>query len=130
MESLTKWIEAVIITLTAIFAPVQSLLLTTGIMIFVDLITGILSARKRGESVTSAGLRRSISKLFVYELTLIMAFLAEKYMSDILPFVKMASGTITLVEMKSIYENLNVISGGELLKGLINTLGSVNQKIE
>lgn len=113
--------------MAAIFAPIQSLLMTTGIMIFIDFITGVLAAKKRGEPITSAGFRRSLTKIFVYEAALMLAFLAETYMSDILPFVKMAAAMISIVELKSIYENLNGISGEDLLKGLIDKLGSANQ---
>lgn len=127
MEKLLKWTEAGVISLLAIFAPIHSLLLTTGVMIFADLFTGIIAAYKRGEKITSGGIRRTLTKMFVYEAALMLAFLAEHYMSDILPFVKMASGMIALVELKSIYENLNSISGGELLKSLIDKLGSANQ---
>lgn len=122
-----KWIEAVVLMLVAIFAPIQSLLITTGVMIFVDLVTGVWAAKKRGEIITSAGLRRTITKMLVYEATIMLAFLAEHYMSDILPFVKMASAMVSVVELKSIYENLNSISGLDLLKSLIDKLGSSNQ---
>lgn len=123
-----KWFEGLLLSVFAIFAPIQSLLLTTGVMILGDLISGIWAAKKRNEPITSAGLRRTISKLFIYELAIMFAFLAEKYMSDVLPFVKLVSGMISIVELKSIYENLNAISGTELLKGIIDKLGSANQE--
>lgn len=123
-----KYIEALLISLVAIFAPIQHLLLTTGAMIFIDLFSGIMAARKRNEPITSAGLRRTLTKLFVYEAALMLAFLTEHYMSDILPFVKMASALISVVELKSIYENLNEISGSDLLKSLIDKLGSDNKQ--
>lgn len=127
MEKTIKLIEAGIVTILAIFAPIQSLLLTTGVMILADLITGVIAAKKRGESINSADLRRSLTKLLVYEAALMLAFLVEHYMSDVLPFVKMASAMISVVELKSIYENLNDISGQQLLKTLIDALGSSNQ---
>lgn len=127
MALISKWLKASLLSMAAIFAPIQSLLMTTGIMIFIDFITGVLAAKKRGEPITSAGFRRSLTKIFVYEAALMLAFLAETYMSDILPFVKMAAAMISIVELKSIYENLNGISGEDLLKGLIDKLGSANQ---
>lgn len=110
----------------AIFAPIHKLLFATGVMIFGDLFTGILAAKKRGAPITSAGLRRTLTKIVVYEAAICFAFIAEVYISDLLPFVKMASAMIAIVELKSIYENLNAYSGLDLLKGLINKLGSVN----
>lgn len=122
-----KWLEGFIVSIFSIFAPIQSILATSAVMIMSDLITGVMAAKKRGEPITSAGLRRTISKLFTYELAIMFAFLAEHYISNVLPFVKMASAMVSLVELKSIYENLNSLSSDNLLKGLINKIGSDNQ---
>jgi len=123
-----KWIEVVLLSAAAIFAPIKGLLLTTGIMIFADLITGIIAASKRKEPITSSGLRRTLTKLAVYEAAIMLAFLAEHYMSDVLPFVKMCAAMVAIVELKSIYENLNSASGMNLLKQLIDKLGSDNKQ--
>lgn len=128
MDKVLVYLKMAAISTLAIFAPIHSLLLTTGVMIFADLVTGVMAAKKRGESITSAALRRSITKIFVYEAALMLAFLAERYMDAALPFVKMASGMISLTEIKSIYENLNEISGNQLLRVLIDKLGSANQE--
>jgi len=126
MDKALKWIEAGLISLAAIFAPIQSLLLSTGVMIFIDLVTGLLAAKKQAIPITSSGLRRTVTKMFVYEAVLCLAYIAEHYMSNILPFVKMASGMITIVELTSVYENLNIIGGNNILKSLIDKLGSQN----
>lgn len=121
-----KWINASIISIFAIFAPIKATLTTTAVLILVDLIAGLLAAKKRGEKLTSAGLRRTISKVFVYELALCLGFITETYLSDVLPFVKLISAVISLVELKSIYENLNEISGQDLLGAVISKIGSEN----
>lgn len=123
-------LKIALLSLIAVFAPIKALLLTTGVMLFADLVTGVWASIKRKEPITSAGLRRTVTKLFVYEAAIMLAFLAEHYMSDILPFVKMASAMISIVELKSIYENLNEISGSPLLKNLVDKLGSTNEKVE
>lgn len=123
-----KWIEALALSTCALFMPISKLLGTTLAMIIIDLITGIMAAKKQGVPVTSAGLRRTLSKLFVYELALMLAFLVQTYLSDSLPFISMASSMIALVELTSVYENLNIIGGNNLLKSLIDKLGSSNQQ--
>lgn len=123
-----RWIQSLILSLIAIFLPIKSLLLTSASMILIDLISGVIAARKQNIPVTSAGLRRSISKLFVYESAIMLAFLVETYMSDVVPFVKIASAMVSLVELTSVYENINIIGGNNLLKSLIDKLGSANQK--
>ena len=125
---LKELIEAGIISMFAIFAPIQSTLITVVALIAIDLVTGLMASRKQGQPITSAALRRTITKIFVYEMAVMVAFITQKYMvPDLLPLVKMASTMIAVVELKSIYENLNIISGEELLKSLIEKLGSSNQ---
>ncbi len=114
----------------SIFLPIKAILATTLFLIFVDLISGVAAARKRGEPITSAGFRRSISKLIVYELALALGFLAETYMLQSMPITKMISSLISLTELKSIFENIDTTSGGGLLKTIIGSLGSDNAKKE
>lgn len=121
------YVVGLVISLTAVFAPIKELLVVCLVLIFVDLITGILSARKRGEKVNSAGLRRTVTKLLVYMTAICIGFLIEKYMLEgFIPVSKLASGLISVVEGKSIFENLDVINGHPVFKTLIQKLGSVN----
>lgn len=123
-----KYLSALLVSALAIFAPIQAALATVLALIIVDMITGVIAAHKRGESITSAGLRRSVSKLIIYELTLALCYLAEHYLiADALPVMKLVSGMIGLIELTSILENLNSISGTDLLKAIIQKLGSSNQ---
>lgn len=117
------------LAVAVVLAPIKAAMAVAGVLIVADLITGIWAAYKRGEAITSAGLRRSITKMLVYQATIILAFLVEKYMLDgVLPITKIASSFIGITELKSVLENLNNASGGQLLKNLINKLGSDNDK--
>ncbi len=117
------------LSILAVFAPIKAIFLVTGILIFVDLLTGIIAARKRKEKVTSAGLRRTATKIFVYNLAVAVGFLVEKYMLEgFLPVSKIAAGLISVVELTSILENLNTINGHPVFKQLIEKLGSTNDK--
>lgn len=113
----------------AVFAPVKMALITALVLVFSDLILGILAARKRGDAITSAGLGRTIVKLSVYEAAILLGFLAETYLTGaIVPVCKIITGYIGLAEATSVIENLNELSGGSLFKGLIAKLGSQNDK--
>lgn len=114
--------------LISIFAPIQAVIATTLVLISIDLISGVVASAKRGEKITSAGFRRSVSKLIVYELALMIGFIAETYMLQFLPVTKMVSSLISLTELKSIFENIDSASGGGLLKTIIDKLGSENSK--
>ena len=111
----------------AVFAPIKTIVITVFVLIIVDLIFGIYAAHKRGESITSAGIRRTVTKIFVYEFTILIAFLCQKYLlMDTIPIVNVLAGLIGLVEFKSLLENANDILGTDIFKTLIKQLGSKN----
>lgn len=120
-------IKALGISLLAVFAPIKAVLATALVLVLADLIVGILAARKRGEPITSAGIRRTVGKILVYETAIMLGYLAQTHlMGDIIPVVKIISGLIGAVELKSCLENLDTVSGGSLFKSLIAKLGSRN----
>ena len=121
------WVIGISLSALAVFAPIKALFLVTGILILSDLVTGILAARKRGQKISSAAMRRTITKVFVYQCAIGIGFLIETYMLDgFVPVSKIAAGLISLVEGKSIFENLDVINGHPIFKTLVEKLGSVN----
>lgn len=125
----TKYLEPTLISLLAVFSPIKGVLLVTGFLIIADLISGVFAAIKRGEKITSAGLRRTLTKIFVYNMAVISGFLVEQYMlSSIFPISKLISGLISVIELKSILENLNVVNGSDIFKTVLDKLGSVNDK--
>jgi len=114
----------------AILAPIQAVMATVGFLIFVDLATGIWAALKRSEKITSAAIRRTLSKMVIYQTAVISGFLIEQYiLSNELPITKVVAGFIGLVEFKSILENGNVILGTNIFKLLIAKLGSKNDQL-
>lgn len=123
-------IKPLLMALAAVFAPAKALILTSATLLAVDLLTGVWAAKKRGEPITSQGLRRTLTKLAVYESALLLAFIAEQYLIiDILPVSKIVSSFIAITELKSSYENINEIGGGDLLKSLITKLNGPNDQV-
>jgi hypothetical protein len=121
------YVTGLLLSTLAVFAPIKALLLVTGILIFSDLISGILAARKKGQKISSAGMRRTVTKVAVYNAAIMLGFLTETYMLDgFLPLSKIAAGLISVVEFKSILENLDTINGNPIFKTLIEKLGSIN----
>jgi hypothetical protein len=123
------YVIALLVSMFAVFAPIKAIFLVTGVLIFSDLVLGIIAARKKGQSITSAGLRRTATKIFVYNLAVALGFLVETYMLEgFIPVSKITAGLISVVELTSILENLNVINGDPIFKKIIEKLGSVNDK--
>lgn len=128
-NKMLEYLKSLLIASLAVFAPIKAVIIVTGVLVTADLITGIIAAHKRGEKITSAGLRRTVTKTAVYLSAVCLGFLVEKFMIDsILPISKLVSGIIGVVELKSLMENLNTIHGSDLFKSIIEKLGSANDK--
>lgn len=102
-------------------APLQTAVFSVGVLVMFDMITGIMLARKKGESITASGLKRTVEKLVVYNIGLITGFILEQFMlGSSIPFVKILTGLIGTTEGKSIFENVNLISGIDVFQKIKN----------
>lgn len=120
------WIVKFLIATVALLAPVHPLLIASGVLILIDLITGVIRAFKHKEKIKSSVLRRTVTKMLVYNVAIITGFILETYLLPEIPATKLISSIIGLVEAKSILENLNEIYGTDLFKALLTKLGSDN----
>jgi len=120
-----------LMVIAALMSPIKPLLIACGFLILADMVTGMISANKRKEKINSADMRRSITKMVVYQFAIISGFVLEKYMlDDLLPVSKLVAGVIGMVEFKSILENASVIAGQDILKMVMDKLGSKNAKVK
>lgn len=125
----TSYIKATSLGFIALLAPIHAVMISVGFLIFTDLVIGIIAAHKRGEKITSSAMRRTVSKILVYQLTIISGFLCETYLlGGLIPISKLAASAIGLVEIKSILESANEIHGKPLFKSVLSKLGSDNDK--
>lgn len=121
------WLVFTAISIVSSLAPAKELFAVALALIFIDLITGILAAHKKGEKIKSAGIRRTVSKFCIYMTAIAVGYWIESIMlKGFLPVSNIAAGLISLVEGKSIFENLDVLNGQPIFKSLIKKLGSVN----
>ena len=111
-------IQSKILTLISIclafFLPISGILLMIGVLIVIDTVAGIWKAKKIGEKITSRRLSAIISKLALYELTVIMFFLIDRFiLNDIIliffsvPFMltKIVALVLSSIEVMSINES-------------------------
>ncbi len=103
----------------AFFLPISGILIMIGVLIAIDTITGIWKANKLKEKISSRKLSAIISKLALYEVTVIMFFLIDQFILNdiILTFfsvafmlTKIVALVLASVEVISINENIKVIS--------------------
>jgi phage-related holin len=98
-----------------------------GVLIAIDTFTGIWKAKKLKEKITSRKLSGIISKLALYEITVIMFFLIDRFiLNDIMltffsvPFMltKVTALVLASIEVMSINENYKVVKGIDLWQSM------------
>jgi hypothetical protein len=114
----------------AVLSPIKTVIIATGVVIILDLISGVVRAVKAKEAIQSSVMRRTVTKFLVYQLAIISGFIIETYLLSGIPITKLVSSVIGLVEIKSILENLNDIYGQNIFKSILDKLGSDNSKSE
>jgi len=105
-----------------VLAPVRSTMIAVGVLIFLDMLTGVWASRKNGEPITSSGFKKTVAKMFLYQCSVIVGFLMEHYLLDGVPVVKVIGGIIALTEGKSFFENVNRITGTDFWVEAINKI--------
>jgi hypothetical protein len=111
----------------AFFIPISGILIMIGVLISIDTFTGIWKANKLEEKITSRKLSSIISKLALYEITVIMFFLIDQFiLNDIIltffsvPFMltKVVALVLSSIEVMSINENYKVVKGIDLWQSM------------
>jgi phage-related holin len=112
-----------------VFLPIKTTLVVVMALVGIDLVSGILAARKRGEPITSKGLQRTIVKLLAYEMVVMLGFLVEQYLTgDFVPMTKILGGMVGMTELKSVLENIEDLTGIPLIQVLIDKLTQMGSK--
>lgn len=98
------------------FAPIQVLIIWTAVFVMADLVTGIMAAKKRGEELKSAKLKKTIDKIVWYTLAITLAYGLDV---NVLSFavLYLANGVAGLCcgnELYSIFENTYTITGNRV----------------
>jgi hypothetical protein len=117
------WAKAIIVSFLALFAPTGPMLAAVFALVFSDLILGLLCAHKMKEPITSSRLKQTVYKLCLYEISIILAFVCETWLTGaLIPITKLVAGAIGLVEMLSILENLNCLTGTKVFQPILDRL--------
>lgn len=130
-EQTTLLMYSFFVAVLAQLAPIAPLMWTVGLLIAVDTVFGIWAASRRAERLTSNGLSRLITKMFVYQTVIITLYFYEKHITgDFLPVMRIAATMLSVVEVISILENAGIILGKPVFRTLINKLSSKSNKFE
>lgn len=109
--------------------PISGLLFLVGFVIVLDTITGVWKSIKHKIPVTSRGLSAIISKMLLYEITVIMFFMIDQFIlnkiimqffSVELMLTKVLSLILVSIEVMSINENYKAVKGLDLWQAMKN----------
>lgn len=122
-------IKLLIIYVITVLTPVFPALLWLGILMFLDLITALLKAKKQNDEITSGKLKNSATKALLYFVVVIAAHIMDSQFFASVEWLpakaaQLAAGFLAVIEFKSLLENVSGILGMPLLqffKDKINT---------
>lgn len=116
LHTISDYVIYLITAIVTILAPIGNAMIGVGVLILIDLIMGVIAAKKQKIKLSSRRLSNTAVKMLVYQLLIISAFVAETYISDWIPFLETTLGFIGLVELFSIGENFSLITGLPFIK--------------
>lgn len=109
--------------------PISGLLFLVGFVIVLDTITGVWKSIKNKVPITSRGLSAIISKMMLYEITVILFYMIDQFILNkiILQFfsvelmlTKVLSLILVSIEVMSINENYKAVKGLDLWQAMKN----------
>lgn len=120
-----NWFIEVIMWVAVLIAPVLSIMATIVGLLLADFITAIWATVKINgwRSVSAKRMFDSIPKLILYNLALLTTFFVQHYIIDGIPMIKVIGGFIALIELRSIYENIRLVTNVDLwnsIKDIVN----------
>jgi Bacteriophage holin family len=116
-------------TIGAFLMPISGLLFLVGFVIVLDTITGVWKSIKNKVKITSRGLSAIISKMLLYEITVIMFYMIDQFILNniILQFfsvelllTKVLALILVSIEVMSINENYKAVKGLDLWQSMKN----------
>jgi len=108
----------IMIVIAAFLAPIYGIMLTVGVCILADTAMGVWKAKKLKETITSRKLSQIISKMFLYQATVVLIYAVDKFiLNDIIqqfftvPLLatKLVALTLISIELFSIDENFKAV---------------------
>lgn len=117
-KALENHMTKIILGLMSFLAPIQGILITVGVLILADTIIGIWKAKKLKEAISSRKLSQIISKMFLYQGTIVLFFMIDKFMlGDIIQqffaveflLTKVVALVLASIEVFSMDENYRAV---------------------
>ena len=142
LSSIQKSSFQLLAVISTFFMPISGILFLIVFAILVDTITGIWKSRKLKIPITSRGLSAIVSKLFLYEVAVILTYMIDKFiLNDIilvffsipLMLTKILALVLVSIEVISTSENYEAVRGINIwssLKNLLQRSREIKQDID
>jgi len=127
LASIRTSFPKILAVLWTFFLPVSGLFMLVGFCIGLDTITGLWKAKKLKEKISSRKLSGVVSKMMLYQITVILFFLIDKFILNaiILKFfsvplmlTKIVALILISIELMSINENVIAVKGLNLWEAM------------
>ena len=114
---------------SSFFMPISGILILIGVSVIIDTLTGVWKSRKLKTPITSRKLSAVISKILLYEVTVMLFYLIDYYILNdiILTFfsvnlltTKILALVLVSIEVISINENIKAVKGIDIWESLKN----------
>ena len=114
---------------SSFFMPISGILILIGVTVILDTLTGVWKSRKLKTPITSRKLSAVISKILLYEVTVMLFYLIDYYILNdiILTFfsvnlltTKILALVLVSIEVISINENIKAVKGIDIWESLKN----------
>ena len=114
---------------SSFFLPISGILILIGVSVILDTLTGVWKARKLKTPVTSRKLSAIISKILLYEVTVMLFYLIDYYILNdiVLTFfsvqlltTKILALVLVSIEVISMNENVKSVKGIDIWQSLKN----------
>lgn len=105
-----------LIALVAILAPLKTSVIAMGFLIMSDLLMGLIASKRLKIPITSKKLKNTGVKMLVYNLLILCGYITELYLVTFIPFTQLCLIFLAVVEVKSIAENFQRITGLPFVK--------------
>lgn len=125
-------LHILLMSFVVMLAPAEQAILAVLALSICDLISAIavsIKNRPQGQSILqtvhSNGIKRTVIKVAVYEVATILAFVVGLYLTGPeVPVMKWVTSLIGLTELKSVLENLDLLSNGSFFKMVTSKIQS------
>ncbi len=120
VTSLQSFFTKIAILLIAYFTPVAEMINIMLIFLTVDTISGIWASVKTGHKFESYRLRKTVYKFIWYTVSVMLAWMMEHtFKIEWSNLASITAGFICFVELKSVFENISVITGDPVFLRII-----------